>query len=120
MLLCRNGEKQWLSLTLQQKKGTIKVTYGKVEFKMKKTTKLLACFLTLLCVCLPCVLGVSAAGENKTISMLCYNVAGLPSIDDLLNKPDAQHLTDAARTAAERERLRRDRGAGGLQLSPLS
>ena len=60
---------------------------------MKKTTKFLSCLLAAILVCLPCALGASAAGESKTVSMLCYNVAGLPNIDDLLGKPDAQHLT---------------------------
>lgn len=60
---------------------------------MKQLKKALVFLLCALCALLPCALGASAADGGKTVSVLCYNVAGLPSIDDLLGKPDAQHLT---------------------------
>lgn len=60
---------------------------------MKQLRKGFICLLCALLVLLPFSLGASAAESGKTVSLLCYNVAGLPNIDDLLGKPDAQHLT---------------------------
>ena len=59
---------------------------------MKQLKKTLVYLLCALCVLLPCAIGVAAEG-GKTVSVLCYNVAGLPNIDDLLGKPEAAHLT---------------------------
>ena len=59
---------------------------------MKTTKKLLTVLLCALLVLLPCALGAAAADETVTANILCYNVAGLPNIDDLLGKPDAPNV----------------------------
>ena len=54
---------------------------------MKRTKQTLALLLCVLCLCLSCAVGGYAAQDGeKTVSMLCYNVAGLPNIDYLLGK----------------------------------
>ena len=56
---------------------------------MKQLKKALVFLLCALCVLLPCALGAAAEEGGKTVSVLCYNVAGLPNLDALTGKPGA-------------------------------
>ena len=56
---------------------------------MKQLKKALVFLLCALCVLLPCALGAAAEDGGKTVSVLCYNVAGLPNLDALTGKPGA-------------------------------
>ncbi len=59
---------------------------------MKRWKKAILYFLCAACALLPCALGAAAEGESKTVSLLCYNVAGLPNLDALTGKPDAPNV----------------------------
>lgn len=59
---------------------------------MKYLKKGFVCLLCALLVLLPCALGAAAEDGGKTVSLLCYNVAGLPNLDALTGKPDAPNV----------------------------
>ena len=63
---------------------------------MKRTTKLISLLLSCLLFVLPCAIG-AAAEDGKTVSILCYNVAGLPNIDYILGNGGGIDVADRQR-----------------------
>ncbi|MBQ7597212.1 MAG: hypothetical protein IJU56_01370 [Clostridia bacterium] len=55
---------------------------------MKKVKKISALLLALLMLSLCVPLCAAAESESKSVSILCYNVAGLPNINYILGKPE--------------------------------
>ena len=55
---------------------------------MKSSKRICALLLSLLLLLGICGVGAAAAADSKTVSLLCYNVAGLPNINYFLGKED--------------------------------